>query len=87
MEAIYFQSFSTALRYILLEWGSEIKLLNLGIVILLEVAMYVFWHNVGTCFAVTSVFCCVLAIVNELKMNARGEAFTFSDIAVARRLY
>lgn len=84
VEAIYFQSFSTALRYILLEWGSEIKLLNLGIVILLEVAMYVFWHNVGTCFAVTSVFCCVLAIVNELKMNARGEAFTFSDIAVAK---
>lgn len=83
-ESIYFQSFSTALRFICLEWRAEIIFLNLCLIFLLETALYLFFHNMGVGFGITSAIACILAIVNELKMAARGEAFTFDDIAVAK---
>lgn len=84
VETIFSQSFSIALSYIFIQWPPEILFLNLSLIILFELVFYLFWRNVGVSFGITSVIACVLTIVNELKMEARGEAFTFNDIAVAR---
>ena len=84
VEAIYWQSFSRALGFLVLESAPAIHMLNVGVILILELLLWFLTNRVGLSFGITAFISCGLAIVNELKMEARGEAFTFGDISVAK---
>ena len=76
VEAIYWQSFSRALGFLVLESAPAIHMLNVGVILILELLLWFLTNRVGLSFGITAFISCGLAIVNELKMEARGEAFT-----------
>lgn len=84
VEAIYWQSYSQALSFVVLGNNISILMLNILIIIIFELSVWLLSNSVGCSFGVTALVCCILAIVNELKMKSRGEAFTFGDISVAK---
>lgn len=84
VETIFYQSFSLALQFITSDGNIGIKLINLGIIFMFEGILLILINNISVCFGITSLISYILVIINELKMSARGEAFTLSDITVAK---
>lgn len=84
VETVFYQSFSMALQFITSCANIGITLINLGIIFMFEGMLLIFINNMSVCFGITALTSYILVIINELKMSARGEAFTLSDIVVAK---
>lgn len=87
VEVIFYQSFSRALQFIMSNEHVGVTFINISIVLIFEMILLLIFNNMSVCFAITAGISCILAIINELKMSARGEAFTLNDITVAKEAF
>lgn len=83
-EAIYRKSFSSALTFLFQNQNIALHFLNFIIIMAFQLSVLLLTNHIGYSFGIISLITCILAIVNGFKMDARGEAFTFGDIAVAK---
>ena len=84
VEVIYFQSYSEAMYFLFSEIKFGVFIVNLLLIYFFELILFSAFKNKNVSFCITAVLAYIIAFVNEFKMNARSEAFTFGDIAVAK---